>query len=302
MIFCSANERACGVDHVVKQDAGLALNVADDVHDLGLIGLFAALIDDGHVAAELHGEVSGAGGAADIGGYDHYLIVVLAENVDIMLCKERCAEKVIDGNVEEALDLSCVQVHGEHAVSAGCGYEICHELCGDGVAALCLAVLAGIAEIRNDRGDSACGGSADCVDHDEQLHEVIVDGLAGGLHDENVGAANGLMHRDGALAVGKMRAGALAEVLEKLIAYLLCEPGVGVSGEHLYLFTMGNHFKSSSLSLFADSDPVFIHCIISEAPRVEKGEGYIILPICRRRFLYKNARTAEKLSLQAYIQ
>ena len=49
---CAA-EGTGGVDDVVKQDAGLAFDIADDVHDLGLVGLFAALVDDGHVDAEL---------------------------------------------------------------------------------------------------------------------------------------------------------------------------------------------------------------------------------------------------------
>ena len=120
--LCRAAERACGVDHIVKQNAGLALDIADDVHDLGLIRLLAALIDDSHIAAELHREVAGAGGAADVGRYDHYIVIILAENVDVMLCKERRAEKIVNRDIKEALDLSCVEIHGQD------GVEICFDI------------------------------------------------------------------------------------------------------------------------------------------------------------------------------
>ena len=120
---CAA-KRACGIDHVVKQDAGLALDIADDVHDLGLICSLAALVDDSHVAAELEGEVAGSCSAADIGGNDHDILVALAVDIKIVLCKKRCAEKIVDRNVEEALDLGSVQVHREDAVCTGSGNEI----------------------------------------------------------------------------------------------------------------------------------------------------------------------------------
>ena len=224
--LCRADERAGGVDHIVEQDAGLALDVADYVHYLGLVGSLAPFVDDSHVAAELHGEAACAGGAAHVGGYDHNVVVILAENLEIMLCKERSAEKIIDGDVEKALDLRGVEIHGQDAVRTGGGDEICNELCGDGVAALGLAVLTGIAEVGDDRRDAAGGGSAHGVDHDQQLHKVVVYGLAGGLNDENVGAAHGFVNGNGAFAVSEVGAGAFAELLEKLVAYGLCQLGV----------------------------------------------------------------------------
>ena len=209
-------------------------------------------------------------GAADVRGYDHYIVIILAENVDVMLCKERSTEKIVNGNIKEALYLSSVEIHGKYAVGARSGNEVCNELCGDGIAAFCLTVLAGVAEIRDNSGYSACGCSAHRVYHDEHLHEVIVNGLAGRLNDENIGAANGLVDGYGALAVSEVRACAVAEVLEKLVADLICELGIGVAGEYLDLFAVGNHFKSSSLYLFGVSPIVFIYSIIPNAPSFEK--------------------------------
>ena len=45
--FGSFHERASGIDDIVHQQAGLAADVADDVHDLGDIDVFPALVDDG---------------------------------------------------------------------------------------------------------------------------------------------------------------------------------------------------------------------------------------------------------------
>ena len=50
------------------------------------------------------------------------------------------------------------------------------------------------------------------------------------------------MYGNGALAVGEVGAAALAQLLEKMRANGLGKLGVGVAGEYLDLFTVGNHF------------------------------------------------------------
>ena len=64
------HERAGGVDHVVDDDAVLALHVADDVHDLALVGALAALVDDGERGVEALGVGARALHAARIGRDD----------------------------------------------------------------------------------------------------------------------------------------------------------------------------------------------------------------------------------------
>ena len=55
---------------------------------------------------------------------------------DVTVTSTEIAEHVIHGNVEEALDLRCMQVHGQHAVCA-CSFDhVRDELRGDRVAAL----------------------------------------------------------------------------------------------------------------------------------------------------------------------
>ena len=61
--------------------------------------------------------------------------------------------QVIDGNVEEALDLGGVQVEGQDAVGAGHRQQVGHQLGGDRHAALVLAILPGVAVIGHDGRD-----------------------------------------------------------------------------------------------------------------------------------------------------
>ena len=67
-----------------------------------------------------------------------------------------------------------MQVHGQHPVRTGAGEDIGHQLGGDGITGLGLAVLAGIAEVGDHGGDPAGGGPAQGVDHNEQLHQGVI--------------------------------------------------------------------------------------------------------------------------------
>ena len=111
----------------------------------------------------------------------------------VVVHKDGVARQIVHRNVEEALDLGGVQVHGQHPVGAGGGEHVGHQLGGDGVTGLGLAVLPGIAVVGDDRGDAAGGGALQRVDHDEQLHEIVVHRGAGGLDHEHVAAADRLV-------------------------------------------------------------------------------------------------------------
>jgi hypothetical protein len=72
---------AGGVDHVVHDDAGAAVDFADDVHHFGDVGLRAALVDDRQVAFEALGQRAGADHAADVGRNDQQVLVILLADV-----------------------------------------------------------------------------------------------------------------------------------------------------------------------------------------------------------------------------
>ena len=232
---------AGGVDHVVKEDALLTGNVADDVHDLALVGLLAALVDDGETHVQLLGEHARTGDGAHVGGDDNHVLAAVAELSGVVVDEYGIAEEVVHGDIKEALDLRGMQVHGQHAVRTGGHEHVGNELRGDGVAGLGLAVLTGIAEIGDDRGDAAGGGAAACIDQDQQLHEVVVDRLAGGLDQKHVAAANGFIHGDGDFAVREALDLHFTELHADDLADVLCQLGVGIAGEDLDVFAVRNH-------------------------------------------------------------
>ena len=98
--------------------------------------------------------------------------------------------EVVDRLVEEALDLSGVQVDAEHATCARGAEQVGDQLGGDRLAALGLAVLAGVAVERAHRGDALRRRPLRSVDHDQLLHDRVVHRAAVGLDDEDVGAAD----------------------------------------------------------------------------------------------------------------
>src|SRR5690606_31736139 len=65
---------AARIDDVVEQDAAAAFDIADDVHDLALARLGAALVDNGQVGVQAAGQRAGAHHAADVGRDDHQII------------------------------------------------------------------------------------------------------------------------------------------------------------------------------------------------------------------------------------
>src|SRR5690606_19097110 len=91
-----------GVHDVVHDDAGTVGDVADDVHDLGDIGLGPPLVDDGEVGVELLGQCTCTHHAADIGRHhDQVFVVALPQVAE----QDGRGVDVVDRNVEETLDL-----------------------------------------------------------------------------------------------------------------------------------------------------------------------------------------------------
>ena len=107
---------AAGIHHVVQQDDVLAPHVADDVHDLGGVGLLAALVHDGQGHVQLLGKGPGPGHRAHVGGDHHGVVMAVRVLLGEVVHKDGGAQQVVHRDVEEALDLVGVQVHGQHPV------------------------------------------------------------------------------------------------------------------------------------------------------------------------------------------
>lgn len=98
----------------------------------------------------------------------------------------RLGVQVVDGDIEEALDLASVQVHSDDVVAASGLEHVGHELSGDRSTTLVLLILAGVGEVGDNGGDTAGGGGLAGVNHDQEFHEAIVDIVRSrGLQDED---------------------------------------------------------------------------------------------------------------------
>ena len=222
----STADGAATVDHVVGQDAQAAVDIADHFLGLGdVVGaLRPALVDEGQVGAlvgQVLGHALGHLDAAGIWRHDDRVLGVLA---DVGL-EHRHGREVIDGAVEEALDLTAVQVDGHHALGAGGLEQVGDEACRDGLAALGLAVLTGISVERAHGGDALGGSAVGSVDHDELFHDRVVDAAAVaavvGLHDEHIGATDALAETRSHLAVGELDQVGVAQLDVQMLGHLL---------------------------------------------------------------------------------
>lgn len=186
--FRSRAQRACRVDHVVNDDGRFAFDIADDVHGLSLIGLVAALVHNGEGSAQTLRVGAGAFHAAGIGGNDDRIAFHgFAQGIE----HDRRGEKVINGAVEEALNLSGVEVNGDKTLGAGDRDAVGNQLGADGCPRANLAILAGISVIRHNGGDAAGRSALQGIAHEAELDEVAVYiRRTRGLHNEDVVAAD----------------------------------------------------------------------------------------------------------------
>lgn len=113
-------------------------------------------------------------------------------------------KQVIHWDVEEALNLACMQVHRDDMVAPGDDDHIRDELSGDGRTRLVFLVDACIRKTGYHRCNASGAGGLARRDEDEELHEVVVDVAATGLDDEHVLLAHGLADLHAGLAIRKL--------------------------------------------------------------------------------------------------
>ena len=197
-------QRAGRVDHVVVDDAGLVLDIADDAHDLGRVVARTALVGDGERAAQVVGELLARLGTTHVRRH-HDGVLPVEVFVAEVLAKQRQCREVVHRDVEEALDLALVQVKRDDAVDAGRLEQVGDETRGDRLARGGLPVLARVGVVGQDRGDGAGARAGGRVGDDEDLHQQVVDILAhDGLDEEHVAAADGLVEAGVDFAVGEL--------------------------------------------------------------------------------------------------
>lgn len=181
-------ESTASIGHVVDDDGDLAANISDQNHARDLVGTSALLVDEGKAEIEAVGDGSSSLGTTSVGRDDDTVL-----NLEVVADPAEGAGlsvEVVDRDVEEALDLRSVKVHGDDVVAAGGLKHVSHQTSSDGSAGFVLLVLASVGEVGQDGGDATGRSGLASVDHDEQLHDSIVDVAGGsGLQDKDWDAA-----------------------------------------------------------------------------------------------------------------
>ena len=214
----AGDQRAAGDDHVVAHDRDLALDVADHLGDLGDVVRGPRLVQDREVGLEHLGEAAAPSSRGRRRARPTTTPSPRKPLVAEVLREERQRGHVVDRDREEALDLAGVEVHRQHAVGAGGLEHVGDELGRDRLARRRLLVLARVGEPGHDGGDPLRRGELRRVDHDQQLHQVVVRPASlPGLDDEDVGAADRLLVAAVDLAVGERLQLDLAELDAELL-------------------------------------------------------------------------------------
>ena len=179
---------------------------------------------------------------------------------------------MIHRDVEEPLDLRLVQIHRQHAVGAGRAQQVRHELGRDRHARLVLAVLPRVAVIRNHRRDARRRRAAERVDHDQHLHQMLVDRVRRRLHDEDVGAADVLVDLKRHLAVGEPPQPRLPERDAEEVGNLLRQLRMGAARKYLQVAESGRHQPFTAERSFHPARPCRrVHaCVRNCAPRMAR--------------------------------
>ena len=119
----SSAQGTSSINHVVVNDADLAVNVADKRSDFRLVVTRTALVHDSQVGMKHVGKLLCSLSAANVGAYHAELFgvdVLLAE----VIGEDGQRGQVIYRGVEEALNLTLVQVDGNGAVNASSSHDV----------------------------------------------------------------------------------------------------------------------------------------------------------------------------------
>ena len=164
------------VDHVVGNEAIPAFDFTDNVHHFGHVGLRTTLVDDGERGVETLGKATRHLRRSDVGGHDAQVFEPLLAEI---IREHRRGIQVIDGHVEEPLQLVRMKIEAQHAIGTGGLDEVGHELGANRDARLILTILPGVSRVGEHGGHAGGRGTARCVDEQQQLEHIFARRIRG---------------------------------------------------------------------------------------------------------------------------
>jgi hypothetical protein len=92
--------------------------------------------------------------------------------------------------------------------------------------------LAGVAKVRHDGVDAFGRSTLQSVHHDQQFHQVVVGGGAGGLNDKDVAGTHVLVDLDQHFTVRKTAYGGCTQRHTEVAGNVRGQGGIGVAGKN----------------------------------------------------------------------
>ena len=209
----------------------LVLHVAYEAHLADLIGFVTVLIADNEAVVQRLGIHAGTLAATHVGAGEHHILDI--EFLADIRHEQRRTVEVVDGDIEEALDLVSVEVHRDDAVYTGNRNHVGDKLRCYRHMGLVLAVLTGEAVIRYHGDDLLSRSALGSVDHHQQLEEVVRRGDSA-LDNEHDTAANSLLVRRLKFTVGILENRRVAQRDAIDFRHAACQVFGGATGENKY--------------------------------------------------------------------
>lgn len=167
---------------------------------------------------------------ADIRGDDEKILVVFL--LKVFEQDGRCID-IVDRDVEEALNLVGVDVHDQDTIDADAFEDVGDHTCGDGdTGGTRATILTCIAEIGDTCGDPFGGGAFECIDHEDDFHQVVIGRCASGLDDEDILATDIFIDFDSGFTVGELGDVSLAERDAEFAGDLGGQCRIGIAGKN----------------------------------------------------------------------
>jgi len=199
------------------------LYIPDNIQHLGFVRFRAALIDNRKADTEAFGKCPGHFNRADIRSHNLEAVHLTIPEVII---KQVGGIQMIRGNIEKALDLRDMQIHGYHPIRSGGCNQVGQQFGGYGHTRLALAILAGIAVIGYHSRDSLGRCPAAGLDHYQKFHYVFSRRI-GRLNNEYIGAPDIFVNFNENLAIGKMLDFPIRQRYANIIGNLLSQRYIG---------------------------------------------------------------------------
>src|SRR3989344_4269458 len=101
-----------------------------------------------------------------------------------VVCDKRQRFQIVNWDVKETLDLVYMKIEGDNPMHTCSFDQVSYQLCANRFAGNCFPILPGIAIVWYDRINLFCRSSFASIYDQEQLHEMVIDWLAGRLQYE----------------------------------------------------------------------------------------------------------------------